>query len=158
MRGPSVNEPQPRVEPQSSATRVPPAVLGVIALVLIVRLVQLASAMVSPLTYQPGPDEDYYRRFGEAVAAGQGGDYSPEFTFMDPAYGYLLGALFELAGPNLFLVYLLQVFLDTATAGGILVIGRLLGRPTAGLLGALVYGLTATAVSPRIVSGRVVAT
>ena len=102
--------------------------------------------MSSPLTYQPGPDEDYYRRFGEAVAAGQGAQNSPEFTFMDPAYGYILGMIFKLVGPNLFVVYLLQVLLDTVTAYGIIVVGRLLGRPRAGLIGAAIYGLTATAI------------
>jgi 4-amino-4-deoxy-L-arabinose transferase-like glycosyltransferase len=121
------------------------AVFGVLALVFLIRLAHLSSAMVSPLTYQPGPDEDYYRRFGLAVALGQGQD-SPEFTFMDPAYGYILGAIFRVLGPNLFVVYLLQVVLDTATAYGILRIGRLLGRPRAGLVGALLYGLTSTAV------------
>jgi 4-amino-4-deoxy-L-arabinose transferase-like glycosyltransferase len=119
---------------------------GVIGLAFLVRLVQLSSAMVSPLTYQPGPDEDYYRRFGEAVAAGQGGQDSPEFTFMDPAYGYILGAIFKLVGVNLFLVYLLQILLDTATAYGVLTLGRLLGRQRAGLIGAVIYGLTSTAV------------
>ena len=120
--------------------------VAILALVLFVRLVHLLSAMSSPLTYQPGPDEDYYRRFGEAVAAGQGGQGSPEFTFMDPAYGYILGAIFKWVGPNLFVVYLLQVLLDTATAYGIITAGRLLGRPRAGLIGAALYGLTATAV------------
>lgn len=121
------------------------AVFGVLALVFLIRLAHLSNAMVSPLTYQPGPDEDYYRRFGLAVALGQGQD-SPEFTFMDPAYGYILGAIFRVLGPNLFVVYLLQVVLDTATAYGILRIGRLLGRPRAGMVGALLYGLTSTAV------------
>jgi tetratricopeptide (TPR) repeat protein len=120
-------------------------IFGVLALVFLIRLAHLSSAMVSPLTYQPGPDEDYYRRFGMAVATGQGQD-SPEFTFMDPAYGYILGAIFRLVGANIFVVYLLQVLLDTATAYGILTIGRLLGRPRAGLFGALLYGLTSTAV------------
>jgi tetratricopeptide (TPR) repeat protein len=119
---------------------------AVLALVVLVRLIQLLSAMSSPLTYQPGPDEDYYRRFGEAVAAGQGAQDSPEFTFMDPAYGYILGAIFKLVGPNLFVVYLLQVLLDTATAYGVITVGRLLGRPRAGLIGAALYGVTATAV------------
>lgn len=122
------------------------AVFGVLALVFAIRLVHLSSAMLSPLTWQPGPDEDYYRHFGEAVAAGHGGQDSPEFTFMDPAYGYILGAIFRLVGANLFVVYLLQVLLDTATAYGILTVGRLLGRPRAGLFGALIYGLTSTAV------------
>ena len=121
-------------------------VLGVLALVLVIRLLQLVSAMSSPLTWQPGPDEDYYRRFGLAVAAGQGGADSPEFTFMDPAYGYLLGGLFKLFGVNLFVIYLLQVLLDTLTAYGIIRVGRLLERPRAGLIGAALYGLTATAV------------
>lgn len=121
------------------------AVFGVLALAFVLRLLHLSSAMSSPLTYNPGPDEDYYRRFGLAVAAGTGQD-SPEFTFMDPAYGYLLGAIFRLIGPNLFAVYLLQIVVDTGTAYGILTIGRLLGRPRAGLVGAVAYGLTSTAI------------
>jgi tetratricopeptide (TPR) repeat protein len=121
------------------------AVFAVLAVVFLIRLAHLSSAMVSPLTYQPGPDEDYYRRFGLAIAFGQDQN-SPEFTFMDPAYGYILGAIFRAVGPNLFVVYLLQVLLDTATAYGVLKIGRLLGRPRAGLAGALLYGLTSTAV------------
>jgi tetratricopeptide (TPR) repeat protein len=121
------------------------AVFGVLALVFAIRLAHLSSAMLSPLTYQLGPDEDYYRRFGEAVAAGHG-QSSPEFTFMDPAYGYILGGIFKLVGVNAFVVYLLQVLLDTATAYGILTAGRLLGRPRAGLAGAVIYGLTSTAV------------
>jgi hypothetical protein len=123
----------------------PIAVLGVLALTLAVRILHFSSALQSPLSYQPGPDEDYYLRFGEAVASGHGAD-APEFTFMDPGYGYLLGAVFKLVGVNPFAVYLLQVLLDTATAYGILVIGRLLGRQRAGLYGALLYGLTSTAI------------
>jgi len=121
------------------------ALLGALVLAFVVRVAHLAAAMLSPLTYQPGPDEDYYRHFAQAVAAGQGAG-SPEFTFMDPAYGFILGAIFKLAGANLFVVYVLQVLLDTATVYGILTIGRLLGRPRAGWFGAVLYGLTATAV------------
>jgi 4-amino-4-deoxy-L-arabinose transferase-like glycosyltransferase len=114
--------------------------------VLALRLAHLSSVTLSPLSYQPpGPDEEYYLRFGQAVAAGTGQN-SPEFTSLDPGYGYLLGAIFKLVGVNLFAVYLLQALLDTATACGILVIGRLLGRSRAGLYGALVYGFTSTAI------------
>ena len=123
----------------------PIVVLGVLALTLAVRVLHFSSTLQSPLSYQPGPDEDYYLRFGEAVASGHGAD-GPEFTFMDPGYGYLLGAVFKLVGVNPLAVYLLQVLLDTATAYGILVIGRLLGRQRAGLYGALLYGLTSTAI------------
>jgi tetratricopeptide (TPR) repeat protein len=123
----------------------PIVVFGVLALALAVRVMHFSSALQSPLSYQPGPDEDYYLRFGEAVASGRGAD-GPEFTFMDPGYGYLLGAAFKLVGVNPVAVYLLQVLLDTATAYGIFVIGRLLGRQRAGLYGALLYGLTSTAI------------
>ena len=135
----------PATQPNSrSSSRL--VVFGVLGLVLAIRLLQLSSALGSPLSYQPGPDEDYYRRFGLAVAAGQGAQDSPEFTFMDPAYGYLLGGIFKLFGVNLFVVYLLQVLLDTLTAYGIIRVGRLLERPRAGLIGAALYGVTATAV------------
>jgi tetratricopeptide (TPR) repeat protein len=131
---------------ESNSFRVTPIVVfGALSLVFALRLWHLSSAMLSPLSYQPGPDEDYYLHLGQAVAAGQGQD-TPEFTFLDPAYGYLLGAVFKLAGVNLFVVYLLQAVADTATAWGILVIGRLLGQPRAGLFGAILYGLTATAI------------
>ena len=123
----------------------PIIVFAVIALALALRIAHLSSAMLSPLSYQPGPDEDYYLRFGQAVASGNG-SLSPEFMFMDPAYGYLLGAVFRILGVNLFAVYLLQALLDTATAYGIYLIGTLLGRPRAGLYGAILYALTATAI------------
>jgi 4-amino-4-deoxy-L-arabinose transferase-like glycosyltransferase len=123
----------------------PALVFAVMFLVLLVRVLHLSSAVASPFTYQVGPDEDYYQRFGQAVAAGHGQD-SPEFTFMDPAYGYLLGGIFKLFGFSLFVVYVLQVLLDTATAYGIFTAGRLLGRPRAGLYGAILYGVTSLAI------------
>jgi tetratricopeptide (TPR) repeat protein len=133
-------------EDRSSSTPLKPIIVfGVMGFVLALRLAHLSSALLSPLSYQPGPDEDYYLRFGQAVAAGQG-QYSSEFTFMDPAYGYLLGAVFRLDGVSLFAVYALQCLVDTATAYGILIIGRLLGRPRAGLYGALLYGVTSVAI------------
>ena len=123
----------------------PIIVFGVMALALALRIAHLSSAMLSPLSYQPGPDEDYYLRFGEAVATGHGA-LSPEFMFMDPAYGYLLGAVFRILGVNLFAVYLLQALLDTATAYGVYRIGVVLERPRAGLYGAILYALTSTAI------------
>jgi tetratricopeptide (TPR) repeat protein len=123
----------------------PVVIFGVLGLVLVLRLAHLSSELVSPLSYQPGPDEEYYLRFGQAVLAGQGQN-APVFTFMDPAYGYLLGVVFKLIGVAPVAIYLLQCLLDTVTALGILMIGRLLGRPRAGLYGALLYGVTSTAI------------
>lgn len=105
----------------------------------------LSSAFRSPISYQPGPDEDYYQRFGAAVASGSGANGS-EFTFMDPGYGFLLGGIFKLTGVNPFAVYLLQLLLDCATVYGILLAGRLLGRPRAGMFGAVSYAVAATAI------------
>ncbi len=131
--------------PSDSNPIKPMVVFGVLGLVLALRLAHLSSALVSPLSYQPGPDEEYYLRFGQAVLAGQGQD-APVFTFMDPAYGYLLGEIFKLIGVAPVAIYLLQCFIDASTALGILFIGRLLGRPRAGVYGALLYGLTSTAI------------
>jgi hypothetical protein len=54
----------------SSTTLEPIVVFGAMGFVLALRLAHLSSAMLSPLTYQPGPDEEYYLRFAQAVAAG----------------------------------------------------------------------------------------
>jgi tetratricopeptide (TPR) repeat protein len=132
-----------RREAQQGVT--PFMVFLVLAVTLVVRLLHLRYALNSPLTYQPGPDEDFYFRFGKAVAAGIGTD-STELAFMDPFYGYMLGTVFKLSGANLFTVYLLQVLLDTFTAYCAFQVGRLLDRPRAGLIAALLYGLSCTAV------------
>jgi hypothetical protein len=116
----------------------------VLALVLGLRVLHMTFALRSPLMFQPGPDEEFYLRFGQAVARGTG--ETPEFAFMDPAYGYFLGLIFKLVGTNLFVVYLVQVVLDTVTAFCIFLIGREFGQPRAGLFGALLYGLTCTAI------------
>jgi tetratricopeptide (TPR) repeat protein len=130
-----------RSDPQAVTSFV---VLLALALALGLRLIHMTHILPSPLTFQRGPDEDYYLRFGQAVAGGSGD--SPEFAFMDPAYGFILGLVFKLLGTNIWAVYLIQIFVDTVTAYGIFLIGRELGRPRAGLAGALVYGLTCTAV------------
>ena len=119
-------------------------VLLVIALTLGLRLIHMAYMLPSPLTFQRGPDEEYYLRFGQAVAGGDSD--SAEFAFMDPAYGYILGLIFRLLGTNVYAVYLVQVLLDTLTTYCIFLIGREFGRPRGGLYAALVYGLTCTAV------------
>jgi len=119
-------------------------VLLVLAFVLGVRVLHLTYALRSPLMFQPGPDEEFYLRFGQALARGAG--ETAEFAFMDPGYGYFLGLIFKLLGTNLFVVYLVQVTLDTVTAFCIFLVGCEFGRPRAGLLGALLYGLTCTAI------------
>jgi hypothetical protein len=47
----------------------PSVIFGVLAVAVALRIAHLSSALQSPLSYQPGPDEDYYLRFGEADLA-----------------------------------------------------------------------------------------
>ena len=115
------------------------ALLAILALALLLRLSHFWFALHGPLAFQTGPDEDYYLRFGRDVAGGMSG-MTPEFAFMDPLYGYLLGAVIAVTG-NEFGMFLLQMLLDTATAGCLFLIGRELGRPRIGLLAAAIYGL-----------------
>lgn len=134
---------QPAGRDPSETVR-PSTLLIVIGFALVLRLVNMAGALRSPLIFQPGPDEDFYLHFGQSVAAGA--TQPNEFAFMDPAYGYILGLIFKLAGVNLYVIYLIQVILDTSTALCIFLIGREFNRPTAGVLGALLYALTCTAL------------
>jgi hypothetical protein len=125
--------------------QIPLSVLGVAAVALALRLIHLSSAVISPLTFQLGPDEDYYFRFGRAVAAAANQN-SSEFTFMDPGYGFLIGGLFKLFGPGVFAPYLLQCLVDALTTVAIVMLGRQLDRPRAGLMGGIVYGVSSSAI------------
>ncbi len=120
-------------------------ILWVLAAAFCLRFIHLLTSLDSPLFWRQGPDEDYYRRFGEDVAFG-GFGFDPEFAFMDPLYGYVLGAVFWIAGKTLFPVYLLQMSVDTATAGMLYRIGVALDRPRAGLVAAALHAVTATAL------------
>ncbi|MGY3265896.1 4-amino-4-deoxy-L-arabinose transferase-like glycosyltransferase [Lysobacter sp. HA35] len=121
------------------------AVAWVLGLTALLRLAHLYFAIRSPLTYQPGPDEAYYIAFGHDVASGSGG-LQPIFAFMDPFYGYLVGAVLRVTG-SLFPIYLLQIALDTLTAYGLYRIAGELGRPRTGLVAAAIYALTGTAIA-----------
>lgn len=114
--------------------------IATLLLAFVLRLVHFAFAAQSPLTYQIGPDEEFYLRFGHDVAFGTGG-FLTEFAFMDPFYGYLLGAVLKLTGGSVFPVYVLQLLVDCGTALGLILIGRELDRPKAGILAAALYAL-----------------
>lgn len=122
-----------------------PAITWVMLGVVALRLVHLATSFDSPLFWKPGPDEEFYRAFGRDVAFGNFG-LAPELAFMDPFYGYLLGAAFWALGDSLVPVYALQIGVDSLTAWMLFRIGVSIGNPTAGLLAAILHGLTATAM------------
>lgn len=121
------------------------AVAWALGFTLLVRLIHLFFALRSPLTFQPGPDEAYYIAFGQDVAHGTGG-LQPVFGFMDPLYGYLVGAVLRTTG-SLLPLYLLQIALDTATGYALFRIATHLGRPRAGVVAIVLYGVTGTAIA-----------
>ncbi|HJR74834.1 MAG TPA: glycosyltransferase family 39 protein [Luteimonas sp.] len=113
--------------------------------VLLLRLLHMHFAIVGPLTWQLGPDEDFYRRFGMDVAFG-GGGLTDEFAFMDPLYGYIVGGVLKAAG-GLFPLYPLQILVDCATAFGLYRIACELRSPRAGIVAILLYAVTGTAIA-----------
>lgn len=119
--------------------------LTLLSLELLLRLLQLHFAIRSPLTWQMGPDEDFYFRFGQDVAFGRLG-LAEEFAFMDPLYGYLIGSVLKLGG-GLFPLYLVQIGVDVLTGLGLYRIAAILGRHRAGLLALGLYALTGTAIA-----------
>lgn len=122
-----------------------PAIAWILLGVLAIRLVHLGTSLDSPLFWKGGPDEEFYRDFGRDVAFGHLG-MAPEFAFMDPLYGYLLGGVFWLLGDHLIPVYLLQIVVDTCTAAMLWRVGVALGNERAGVLAAALHGATATAL------------
>ena len=112
---------------------------------LVFRTLHLASMTSNPRSYHLGADEDFYIRFGVDVTHGAGG-LSTDFQIMDPLYGYLLGILFTVTGKSMFLVYLIQILIDTCTVVLTYLIGKELGYRRAGLIAAALYGITATAI------------
>lgn len=121
------------------------AVAVVVALALLLRLTHLFAASRSPLNAQLGPDEDYYLRFAQDVADGSGG-LLPEFAFMDPLYGYMLGIVIKATGSP-FPMYGLQVLVDTGTTLMLALIGRALGRPKVGLAASGIYAFVGPAIA-----------
>lgn len=120
--------------------------IGLALLVVLgMRLAHLRFAIAGPLTWQLGPDEEFYRQFGLDVAFGSWG-LTERFAFMDPLYGYLVGIALKLAG-GLFPLYLLQILVDCATAFGLYLVARELKQPRLGLIAILVYAVTGTAIA-----------
>jgi len=119
--------------------------IGAALVAAILRLVHLAISVNGPLVWQPGPDEAHYLAFGRDVAFGSGG-LDARFAFMDPAYGYLIGAVLWLAG-SVFPLYLLQIAADVAAGYGLYRIGARLGAPQAGIVATFLYALLGPAIA-----------
>jgi len=103
------------------------------------------NATPNPMTYHPGADEAFYLSFGKDVAQGQFGLSAP-YIFMDPLYGYLIGFFTWLTGQNLFVIYFFQIIVDVFTVWLVYAIGKVLWNHRAGLIAAVIYALSSTAI------------
>jgi len=124
--------------------RAAPGFWLVTGLALVVRLIQLVFAADSPLLLQPSGIAGVYHQWGLLLA---GGDWASRFEpvfYHPPAYAYLLGVVYSIAGPSPLAVCILQVIMSSVTAGLVLLLGRRVFGPVSGLVagvGAIVYGM-----------------
>lgn len=87
---------------------------AVFAAALGVRLLHLQQVRANdPFYDQPSVDSLIYVDWAKRIAAGEW--LGPEPFFLSPLYGYFLGALYWLAGPNVLLPLLLNALLGAAT-------------------------------------------
>ncbi|VAX25348.1 hypothetical protein MNBD_NITROSPINAE03-1285 [hydrothermal vent metagenome] len=105
---------------------------------LSLRLVYFVQSGANPLLYTPVLDETYYINLGKIIAGGfwMGED---RLFFMDPLYGYFLGAVFYCFGDNLTTVRLLQILLDSFNVVLIYMIGEKVWSRPAGVMAAVFY-------------------
>ncbi len=109
------------------------------------RLLHIVSSVDNPFFYALSADELYYLEFARDVTRG-GFGLSPGLNFMDPLYGYILGAMLWVTGDDLFLVRLLQAGVDTLSVYLLYRIGTELATPRAGLLAAALYAVCGAAI------------
>ena len=109
------------------------------------RLLHVISSVENPFFYALSPDELYYIDLAKDVIGG-GLGLSSGLNFMDPLYGYILGAMLWVTGDDLFLVRVLQAGVDTLSVYLIYRIGANLATARAGLLAAAAYAICGTAI------------
>jgi len=107
---------------------------------LTIRLVYFIQSSDNPLLYTPILDETYYIHLGKTIAGGfwMGED---RLFFMDPLYGYFLGAIFYFFGDNLTTIRLVQILLDSFNVVLICMIGEKVWSRQAGVVAAVFYAL-----------------
>lgn len=113
-----------------------PAIVFCAALVF--RLACFIQSFGNPLLYLQILDESYYVSLGRAVASGFILGEKGLF-YMDPLYGYVLGAFFYLFGADLLYVRVFQILLDSFNAALVAVIAVRFGGRVCGVTGGLIY-------------------
>lgn len=115
-----------------------PAIVFAVALVF--RLACFIQSFDNPLLFLQVLDESYYIGLAKAIASGfiLG---ERDLFYMDPLYGYLLGAFFWLFGPDLLYTRIFQIILDSVNSALVAIIGARFGGKVAGLAGGLLYAV-----------------
>lgn len=121
------------------------ALIAIVLIAAVLRLLHLATSLENPFLYALSPDEIYHLKFARDVAGG-GLGLSQGLNFMDPLYGYILGAMAWMTGEDLFLMRLAQAGVDTLNVYLIYRIGKELATPRAGLFAAAVYAVFGAAI------------
>ncbi|MBI4666169.1 MAG: glycosyltransferase family 39 protein [Nitrospinae bacterium] len=104
------------------------------------RLAHLALSAGNPLLRMPTLDESYYIGLARSIASGYIVGENRLF-FMDPLYGYFLGALYFLFGDGLMLPRLIQMVMDSASAAITAHIGLKTGGRSVGVISGMLYAL-----------------
>lgn len=94
----------------------------------------------NPLLYLQILDESYYISLGRAVASGFILGEKGLF-YMDPLYGYVLGAFFYLFGPDPLYVRIFQIMLDSMNAALVAIIAGRFGGRLCGVTGGMIYAV-----------------
>ena len=111
---------------------------SIIGLGVVLRGVCFIESQKNPLLFNPVLDEAYYTGFGRAFASGfwLGED---RVFFMDPLYGYFVGAIFLLFGDSANMVRLLQVAIDVFNIYLVFVVAKKVADERAALFAAFFY-------------------
>jgi len=115
-------------------------ILLIFFVAIALRLAHFSLSVDNPLLYMPVLDEKYYVDLGKTISGGQLTGENRVF-FMDPLYGYFLGAVFFFLGDNLTTVRLIQIVIDTFNVVLIYVIGTRIWKREAGLVAAFSYAV-----------------
>ncbi len=135
-----MKQPSATLKRENTLSKGHSVLIYILLLAVTIRVLHLVVSKENPLLYMPVLDERYYIEMGKAIGSGQlaGGE---TVFFMDPLYGYFLGALFFFFGDNLTTVRLFQIVMDAVNVLLIYGVASKLLRKGAGYVAALAYAL-----------------
>ena len=118
--------------------------LVVFAVALTVRFVYLYEVRTIPFFEFPMVDSRSYDQWGQRIASGDW--WGDEVFYQAPAYPYLLGVIYSIAGHNLMLVHVVQMIMGAMSCVMIYLAGRRFFGEGAGLAAGVLLALYAPAI------------